>query len=175
MFKRLSTVCKIFSRYDILTYFSNFARKQDLIFHANWRQFARNVRSYFLGKNEQNIINLSTAELAQRVVNLIWHIDVHVIVPDKRRVSGICLHKSIMLWSITCLMSTNNIQFSCRKKKNLYRLRLSSYLELSLFTWRSLNLLVHLTHTDFTCRGKKLVDNVLTLSMLNKLRCQAHF
>ena len=42
-----------FSAADILKYFSYFPRKQILTFHANclqWRQFAWNVKSCFLGK-----------------------------------------------------------------------------------------------------------------------------
>ena len=53
-------------------FFLIFLRKQDLIFHANclqWRQFAWDVNC-LLGKIIKTIINLSSAELAQRVVKV---------------------------------------------------------------------------------------------------------
>ena len=37
---------------------------------SNPRQFAWNVKSLFLGKNKKNVTNLSSAELAQRVVKV---------------------------------------------------------------------------------------------------------
>ena len=70
-------------------------RKQVLRLHANWRQFACNLktcfpgwfhanclqticmksRNLFSGKNKKNIINLLSAEIAQRVVKVNNHID----------------------------------------------------------------------------------------------------
>ena len=44
-----------FSRGQIGEIFLIFPRKQDLIFYANWKQFAWNVKSCFLGKNKKNI------------------------------------------------------------------------------------------------------------------------
>ena len=88
----LSTLGKIFSRRQIDDIFLIFPRKQDLTFQANCllrRQFAWNVKSCFLGKirktketiclkcqilfsgkNKKNIINLSSAENAQKVVKV---------------------------------------------------------------------------------------------------------
>ena len=52
---------------DILKYFFLiFPRKQDLTFHANCpqsRQFACNVKAYFLGKIRKHIINVSSVEV----------------------------------------------------------------------------------------------------------------
>ena len=53
-------ICLIFPRTEALTFQAN------CLFR---RQFAWNVKAYFLGKkNKKNIINLLTAELVQRVV-----------------------------------------------------------------------------------------------------------
>ena len=69
----LSTLGKIFSRQYIEIFFLFFPEKF-LIFHANclqWRQFAWNVKSCFLfSGNKKNIMNLSSAELAERVVKV---------------------------------------------------------------------------------------------------------
>ena len=49
------------------------SRKQDLTFHTSclrWRQFTLNVKSCFLEKIRKNIITLSSAEFAQRVVKV---------------------------------------------------------------------------------------------------------
>ena len=43
------------------------------MFHANFlpiRQVAWDVKAFFSGKNKNNIINVSSAELAQRVVRV---------------------------------------------------------------------------------------------------------
>ena len=60
----------IFPWKHILAFHTNC--QQDLTFHASclqWRQFAWNVKTCFMEKNEKkNVINLSSAELAQRVV-----------------------------------------------------------------------------------------------------------
>ena len=52
--------------------FLMFPRKQDLTFHTNcfhWSEFARKAKFCFLWKKrEKNITNLSSAELAKRVV-----------------------------------------------------------------------------------------------------------
>ena len=63
-----------FSADDILKCFT-FRRKKDLTFYANCllrRQFAWNVRSYFLGKKKKskNIINLSSAEFTHSVLSV---------------------------------------------------------------------------------------------------------
>ena len=53
----------------------HFPRKWSLTFLANrlkWRQFAWNVKSCFLQKNKRNITNLSSIELAQRVIKVKW-------------------------------------------------------------------------------------------------------
>ena len=47
--------------------------------NLQWRQFAWNVKTCFLGKNKKNIISLSSAELAQRVVKVKWHLRWRVI------------------------------------------------------------------------------------------------
>ena len=49
---------------DILKYISYFSIKQDL------RQFARKIKACFLGKTRKNGINVASAELAQRVVEV---------------------------------------------------------------------------------------------------------
>ena len=69
----ISTLGKIFSRWqiDYWTSFLIFPGKPVLRYHANWlqwRQFAWNVKFSFLRKIRKNILNLSSAELAQRVV-----------------------------------------------------------------------------------------------------------
>ena len=54
----LNTLGKIFSRRHIKIVFLIFPRKEDLTFHANClhqRQFAWNVKTYFLGKIRKNI------------------------------------------------------------------------------------------------------------------------
>ena len=71
---KLSTLGKIFS---------NFHRKQDLTFHANWRQFTgfdfscklleticMKIQILFSGKNKKNITYLMSAELAQKMVTV---------------------------------------------------------------------------------------------------------
>ena len=64
---RVSTLGK-FSADDILKYFFLiFPRKQDLTFHANC---LLKCQILFSGKNKKNIINLSSAENAQRVVKV---------------------------------------------------------------------------------------------------------
>ena len=48
----------LFSRQQIDDIFLIFPRKQVLTFHANWlqwRQFARNVKTFFYGKNKRSI------------------------------------------------------------------------------------------------------------------------
>ena len=47
--------------------------KNSLTFHGNcllWRQFARNVKLYFLGEIKKKYINLSSAAFACRFINL---------------------------------------------------------------------------------------------------------
>ena len=69
----LSTPGKNFSRRHFEIFFLIFPRKQNLTFHANclqWRQFAWNVKFCYLGKIRKNIISLSSAELAKRVVKV---------------------------------------------------------------------------------------------------------
>ena len=42
------------------------------------RQFAWNVKAYFLGKIKTDIINLSTAEIAQRVTKVKYNVFTHL-------------------------------------------------------------------------------------------------
>ena len=73
-----STLGKIFSRqhFEMHFFFLNFPRKQDLTFHAI-ETICMKCPVLFFGKNKKNIINLSSAEFAQRVVkvketSLLW-------------------------------------------------------------------------------------------------------
>ena len=73
IFKYLAFWVKFSADY-IEIFFNMFSREQILIFDANclqWRQFASNIKTCFLGKIRKiNIISLSSAELAQAVVKV---------------------------------------------------------------------------------------------------------
>ena len=58
---------KIFSKQHFKLFFLFFPWKKVLTFHANCRM---KDQSLFSGKNKKNIVNLSSAELAQRVVKV---------------------------------------------------------------------------------------------------------
>ena len=68
----LSTLGKIFSRQHFEIFFSFFPRNQDLTFHANCLQGdnLHEMSDPVYVKNKKNIINLSSAENAQRVVKV---------------------------------------------------------------------------------------------------------
>ena len=68
----LSTLGKIFSRQHLEIFFLIFPRKQDLTFHANCLQGdnLHEMSDPVYAKNKKNIINLSSAENAQRVVKV---------------------------------------------------------------------------------------------------------
>ena len=68
----LSTQGKIFSRWHFEIFFFFFPEKQDLIFHANCplETICMKCQILFHGKNKKYIINLLSAELAQRVVKV---------------------------------------------------------------------------------------------------------
>ena len=68
----LSTLGKIFSRQHFEIFFLIFPRKQDLTFHANCLQGdnLHEMSDPVYVKNKKNIINLSSAENAQRVVKV---------------------------------------------------------------------------------------------------------
>ena len=60
---------------DILKYLSYFPQKTDFIFHANclhWRHGdnLQEMSKPVFGENKKNVINLSSAELAHRVVKV---------------------------------------------------------------------------------------------------------
>ena len=67
----LSTLGKIFIRRTFWNIFLIFTRKQVLIFYANCMK----CQILFSGKNKKNVINVSSAELVQRMVQLIhWFV-----------------------------------------------------------------------------------------------------
>ena len=98
-----STLGKMFDRrhFEIFSYFP---RKQDLTYHANclqWRQFAWNVKSCFLGK----IRNLSSI---CRLLNYPWEREML-----NRLASCILLHiivkENLQFWQVyQCIPPTNN-------------------------------------------------------------------
>ena len=58
---------------NMLKFFLIFLKKQILTFHANylqWRQLHEMSNPVFLGKIKENIINMSSAEIAHRVVQV---------------------------------------------------------------------------------------------------------
>ena len=67
----LSALSKIFSRQH-RNIFLIFPRKQNFTFHADCQIICMkwNVKPCFLGKKKENITNLSSAELAKRVVKV---------------------------------------------------------------------------------------------------------
>ena len=110
-------LCKIFSRWgiEIFFFFSQktgfdiLPQKTGLTLHANclqWRQFAWNDKSCFLGRIKKNIINLMSSEYAQRVVKVKWGYTVPCL-----SFSTACLLSTGQIIKNICHYFTNTIWF----------------------------------------------------------------
>ena len=102
-----------FSRHKLLIVFLFFSRKkQDLTFHANclqWRQFARNVKFYFLGKIRKNISKCRLLKILNKVLSVNTEKDTGQFETVKNG-SGCEVNLQTLLHACTSAQSNHHIQ-----------------------------------------------------------------